>query len=141
MPPNKKPVTAGANGELRKIAPINIFQPPAIFLFPRPGARLFVGELGERHDGLRRKSVDQPAAIALSAITKAIVQSIRPPLPELNRFRHDPVSAPMRRKRDRPAFETFRVTSASCASSASRFSITSLCCEAQAPSWLPSGRE
>ena len=38
-----------ADGELRQIAAINIFQPPAVFLRAGPGLDLFVGQLRERH--------------------------------------------------------------------------------------------
>ena len=40
---------AGADRELRQIAAINVLEPPAIFFFARPGARLFRRELSEGH--------------------------------------------------------------------------------------------
>ena len=48
-----------ANGELRQIAAINIFKPPAVFLRAGPGLNLFVGQLEERHgvtEGLFQKA-------------------------------------------------------------------------------------
>ena len=64
MPPRRKPVTAGADRELRQIAAINILKPPAIFFFARPGARLFVGELGESHE-IQSRFVDQTEAAGI----------------------------------------------------------------------------
>src|SRR5215472_17263283 len=49
----------------------------------------------------RGKTVDQPIAILLSRVTKPIVQPVQTSLPEFHRIRLKPVTAPVRRQRNR----------------------------------------
>src|SRR5579884_2174985 len=53
-------------------------------------------------------ALDEPAAVGLSHVAKAIVQPIRSALPEFQRVGFDAITAPMRRERHRFAGKPFR---------------------------------
>src|SRR5262245_15137220 len=56
----------------------------------------------------RRQSLDQPTAVALESVTKAIMQAIRTPLPEFNQVGFNPVPAPVRRQWNALVTKAFR---------------------------------
>src|SRR5436190_16777487 len=66
-------------------------------------AGTFGPRLGER---LRREAIDGPGTVSLSPVTKAIVEAIGSTLPKFQSIRFEPITAPMRRKRNLPLGET-----------------------------------
>src|SRR2546423_15266530 len=66
-------------------------------------ASTFAPRLGER---LRREAIDGPGTVSLSRVTKAVVEAIGAALPKFQSIRFEPITAPMRRKRNLPLGET-----------------------------------
>ena len=87
------------------------------------------------------EAVDVPGGrVAERPVAEPVVEPARPALPELPLERDQTPSAPVRRTRDLALGER-RSNWATRSSSNARSAITSLCGEAQAPSWLPRGRD